>query len=218
MAGKFGTIAKGAKAAVGFAVTHREEIKRAAEVAAEYAPQVLPVAQAAAGKASQAVRNAGNNVTSAAQGALEARSLSKEDKEALKVRREALRGVLAAASIKVSAADFLASWEGMAAVDPSGMAHYLETPGCYVILCCKHTVKDDDYSNYTGVYVGSSVNMGRNIRLHLVGLGNPDVYADVKYGQNVYVLAFTQSEGVDELEKNLKDILGAYDSYNKPKV
>ncbi|MBU5404866.1 hypothetical protein KQI08_02895 [Paraeggerthella hongkongensis] len=221
-AGKWSGVAKGAGAAAKFVATHRSEIKAAAEVAAgvaaEVAPKVAPVAKSAADKAAAAARQARASVEQAAQGVSDARTEAKGQKEEQRVRRSAVKDVLQAAAVKLSSREFLESWDKMAGFDPEGVAHYLEIPGCYVILRCKHAVRDDDYSSYHGVYVGSSVNLGASIREHLIGLGNPDVYADVKYRQPVYILAFTQAEGIEENRKGLVDLLGADESYNKPKA
>ena len=60
--------------------------------------------------------------------------------------------------------------------------------------------------------------MGEAIHDDLIGLGNVDVYADVKYKQHVYILLYPcPMDKIDELETSLIAALDADASYNKPR-
>ena len=98
-------------------------------------------------------------------------------------------------------------------------AGYLAYPGCYVVLTFGKGVKQDDYGKFRDVYVGASANMGAAIRADFVGLGDPDVYADVKYEQDVRVLVFPcAEENLERLRQSLIVALDADASYNRVRV
>ena len=59
----------------------------------------------------------------------------------------------------------------------------------------KHAIKqiengNKNYSDYLGIYVGSSEHMSDDIVSIPTRLGDPDVYADYKYHQNVLLFVF----------------------------
>ena len=111
---------------------------------------------------------------------------------------------------------FLENWELQKTV--SGAEGYLDFAGCYAIATYGRAVKKDDYSEYRDIYVSKSNRMGSSIYDDLSGRGNPDVYADVKYKQDVYVLLFPCEESrLDQLEHSLVVALDADASYNKAK-
>lgn len=105
------------------------------------------------------------------------------------------------------------------AIAPASAAGYLAYPGCYVVLTFGKGVKQDDYGKFRDVFVGASSNMGAAIRADFVGLGDPDVYADVKYKQDVRVLVFPCAE--ENLERLCQSLIVALDadmSYNRVRV
>ena len=88
-----------------------------------------------------------------------------------------------------------------------------EASGCYAFLRYEAGVKKA--TDFADVYVGGSPSMGASIMRHLEGNGNPDVYADVKYHQNVRVLLFPYPQEMLRIKsRQLIDVLGADDSYN----
>ena len=64
---------------------------------------------------------------------------------------------------------------------------YNHSAGCYVILIFNKYVKNGRFDKYENVYVGQSIWVENRVHNHLIGKGNGDVYADVKYGKKVYV-------------------------------
>ena len=102
------------------------------------------------------------------------------------------------------------------AIAPASVSGYLAYPGCYVVLTFGRGVKQDDYGKFRDVFVGASANMGAAIRADFIGLGDPDVYADVKYKQDVRVLVFPcAEENIDRLRQSLIVALDADMSYNR---
>lgn len=74
-----------------------------------------------------------------------------------------------------------------------------DMPGCYLIAKYQKGDHDKNYSDYLGIYVGSSEHMSEDIVSTPTRLGDPDVYADYKYHQNVMLFVFPcELKGLDE--------------------
>ena len=207
----------------------RETLKGAAGKAAGVAGKAAGVAGMAAGAAGSVAHGAAEKVKDAAA--------SREEEKA---RREARRVVLEGAGVRLTPEKFFENWnqhafvaqsgasaaEGVATLDPAShpqasaaVSGYLAYPGCYVVLTFGRGVKQDDYGKFRDVFVGASANMGAAIRADFVGLGDPDVYADVKYKQDVRVLVFPcAEENIDRLRQSLIVALDADMSYNRVRV
>lgn len=65
-----------------------------------------------------------------------------------------------------------------------------DMPGCYLIAKYQKGDHDKNYSDYLGIYVGSSEHMSDDIVSTPTRSGDPDVYADYKYHQNVMLFVF----------------------------
>ena len=65
-----------------------------------------------------------------------------------------------------------------------------DMPGCYLIAKYQKGDHDKNYSDYLGIYVGSSERMSDDIVSMPTRMGDPDVYADYKYHQNVMLFVF----------------------------
>ena len=63
-------------------------------------------------------------------------------------------------------------------------------PGCYLIAKYQKGDHDKNYSDYLGIYVGSSEHMSDDIVSTPTRSGDSDVYADYKYHQNVMLFVF----------------------------
>ncbi len=110
---------------------------------------------------------------------------------------------------------FLENWETQRRLDQRTGDGYLAYSGCYALATYATSVKKDDYGSFRDIYIGKSCNMGASIHDDIVGRGNVDVYADVKYKQHVYVLLYPCSEDkLDDLEHSLIVALDADTSYN----
>lgn len=134
-----------------------------------------------------------------------------ENRAKVKAAKEAKAAALAGAGISLPAEKFL---QKCAAVED--VKTYLPYSGCYVVLTTAKKVKEADYGKYRSAYVGSSDNLGAAVYADMIGLGNPDVYADVKFKQPVYVLFYPCPESdMEGLKKSLVIALDADTSYNK---
>ena len=217
----------------------RETLKGAAGKAAGVAGKAAGVAGAAAGAAGSVAHGAAAKVKDAAA----PRDEEKSRREARRVLLEgagvrltpekffenwnqhafvaqsgssAAGGALAASSMQAQGAVSAQSIAQPQAIAPASAAGYLAYPGCYVVLTFGKGVKQDDYGKFRDVFVGASSNMGAAIRADFVGLGDPDVYADVKYKQDVRVLVFPcAEENLERLRQSLIVALDADMSYNR---
>lgn len=114
----------------------------------------------------------------------------------------------------ISAQQFLANWK-VGKRNAWGGYRAMDQPGCYVILTNPRDGVNGSVS-YDAVYVGQSIHVCSRVRQHLTGHGNGDVYADIRYGQNVQVRIVPCSQhNLNAVEKDLIAAFGATKSYNK---
>lgn len=224
-----GKVAVAAAAAVKFAPAAKQILQKL--------PDMAPVAQKAAGaiqeKAPEAVNAGAGAVFGAVKGAVDTvggavggighvagdKIKGTFDARAQeKARREARRTLLDGAGIRMSVSQFMENWNNQAKLQQAD-SDYLAYSGCYAIATYGGAVRNDDFGSFKEIYIGKSENMGKSIHADIVGLGNVDVYADVKYKQHVYVLLYpAEAEKLDTLEQSLITALDADSSYNKAKA
>jgi len=65
-----------------------------------------------------------------------------------------------------------------------------DMPGCYLIATYRKHDHDRNYSDYLGIYVGSSEHMSDDIVSRPTRSGDPDVFADYKYRQNILLFIY----------------------------
>jgi len=186
------------------AVAVAGKAKVAANVAKDKAGGVVEAVAAAVGKA-------GANKDAL----LEAIRNSKNEKELAKIIKKTKQVTLESAPTKLTIAEFVkktaAAAESLevAAVNPFGYCGY------YAIATYKKLDFDKDLTDYVGVFVGKGTDVGQSILWDISRKGNPDVYADVKYKQNVHVYIYNcQSEELEDKYESLCEVLQAQESYN----
>ena len=156
-------------------------------------------------------RNTG--LASSAASAFASLAAKKEAQEAVKEER---RSVL-------ESADYTSSYKAYQKMLTKGgarksgvLVELHNTPGCYAVATYPPKLKwDRDLASYIDIYVGMSARAGEGILECCSRQGCADVYADIKYKQNVQIFIF--SCGEDELEglqEELIQELGANESYN----
>jgi len=92
----------------------------------------------------------------------------------------------------------------------------LDSSGCFVIATYGKFDRGGDPTDYRGIFVGKAECVGDGIAQTIAPSGNADVYADIKYKQNVWVYVFTSvPEKLDEKYEALVELLEARDSYNR---
>ncbi len=209
-------IAGDCTAALARGVRFRDVISIARELA-DVAPGVIDAATPLANKVADQGNKAAVALTKRSDEWREANEEKKQARAYEETRRKMREALLRGAGTRVSAQQFMQDWETQHA--PGGAGSYLAFVGCYVFVTRDALAMKDDFSHPRGVYVGRSRDMGTSIRADLVGLGNPDVYADFKYKQNLCVLLYPCNEcDLDQLESSLIVTLDADASYNAPRM
>lgn len=119
-------------------------------------------------------------------GAAKAFQDSREAAEARKKINAARQSIFESASTVMPLHKFVYQQEKAADAAFNGF----DMPGCYLIARYQKGDHDKNYSDYLGIYVGSSEHMSDGIVSTPTRLGDPDVYADYKYHQNVMLFVF----------------------------
>ncbi len=93
---------------------------------------------------------------------------------------------------------------------------YNDIPGCYIITLYDHKISSSrEYLRYKNIYIGQSVNIFQRVHNHIHGKGKGDVYADIKYGQEAYIVFMPcKKEKMNALEKKLIRAFNSTKSYN----
>lgn len=149
---------------------------------------------------------------------------SPEEAAIRKAELEAMKAIAAARQSVLENADLRTTLpklsERLATSDTEKLAALmgvLDSPGIFAMATYGKLDLDRDLTDYKGVYVGKADVVGDGIADAISRAGNPDVYADVKYGQNVVIYAFScPQEEVNYRCKALMEVLGAKESYNRP--
>lgn len=119
-------------------------------------------------------------------GATKAFQNSREAAEARKKISAARQSIFEGASTVMPLHKFVCQ-QGKAA---DAVFNGFDMPGCYLIAKYQKGDHDKNYSDYLGIFVGSSEHMSDDIVSIPTRLGDPDVYADYKYHQNVMLFVF----------------------------
>lgn len=119
-------------------------------------------------------------------GAAKALQDSREAAEARKKINAARQSIFESASTVMPLHKFVCQQKKAADAAFNGF----DMPGCYLIEKYQKGDHDKNYSDYLGIYVGSSEHISEDIVSTPTRLGDPDVYADYKYHQNVMLFVF----------------------------
>lgn len=165
-------------------------------------------------------KNAGNAVAGAAGGAanragllfakfgnskdelIENLAQAKSEKELRKAIQEARQSVLENATTAISVSDLLKAKEKASA----GIGPITNMPGCFVIATYKKRGLGKDFTDYAYLYIGKAERAADGIDIAISREGDPDVYADVKYKQNVHIFVYNcMPEELDNLYESLNE-------------
>lgn len=188
-----------------------------AEVAAKARSGVTAAAQSAgkagkavgdaAGKAGKAVGDAAGNAAGTVNGIFsklgdvrdgifEDLAKAKSEKELRQAIKDARQTVLENATSTVTVAELI---KAQKKTGGGGTGRIADIPGCFVIATYKKMDFDKDLTDYTGIYVGRADNVAEGLRTATSKDGDADVYADIKYKQNVHVYIYNRlSADLDE--------------------
>ena len=129
------------------------------------------------------VADAKNNVAAAYSSKKNAKNLAKQLKKAKQY-------VLESASQTITYKEFKKQRDGISAAGDALTTGLYAGSGCFIIATYSNFDHDHDLTDYLNVYVGSGLSLGVAIEEACSRNGDPDVYADVKYKQNVYIYSY----------------------------
>jgi hypothetical protein len=193
-----------------------EKVAPAVQKAAAGVAHAVPQAgHAAASRVGAVAHGIGSGVAGAIGGVGANVHALGEARAQAKARTAAREAILNGSEIRMSVEKFMQSWMGNGGA-PAGTTSFLDHCGCYVMATYPHAVKKGDFTCFRDIYVGKSYSMGASAFADATGAGSPEVYADVKFKQHVYVLFYPcERENLDELESSLIYALDANESYNR---
>lgn len=167
-------------------VMDSEEGKAAVEKGKRAVSEILQKAATAKDTVSEIASKA----ASAKNSYEDARIAKREEKAFAKQLKEARQIVLQSASQSISHKDFIKHRKenGVAAVALA--AGLYGGAGCFIIATYAALDFDKDLTDYLNIYVGQGENLGEAIERACSREGDPDVYADVKYKQNVRIYSY----------------------------
>lgn len=167
-------------------VVESEEGKAAAEKGKRALGGILQKAAEAKGSVGAAV----GKVADAKSALDEQRQARKEERDLAREIKKARQVVLENASKSVTYKEF-AKGRGEDGVAAAALAAGLYAgAGCFVVATYAALDFDRDLTDYLYLYVGKGERLGEAIELACSRDGDPDLYADVKYKQNVHVYAY----------------------------
>lgn len=133
----------------------------------------------------------------------------KEEKELIKELKQARQLVLQNASQVNTAKDYIKARKGVNIAGSALATGLYGGPGCFVVATYSKMDFDKDLTDYTYLFVGKGAVLGEAIDLTISRDGDPDVYADVKYKQNVHIYSYPCAPTeVDEKYEALVDLFG----------
>ena len=147
-------------------------------------------------KTSDAVRPAASRMSEGVERIAQGLANAKSEKELRRAIRDARQLLLENAHGSLPVSKLLRS----SAKDPvASVGRINDMPGCFVIATYRKIDVDKDLTDYTGIFVGKASDVAAGVSKAISRNGDPDVYADVKYKQNVHVYIYNcADERVDE--------------------
>lgn len=140
----------------------------------------------------------------------------KLEQEMWKAVHDSRRKVLEGATIKLSMKELVEKLDSEKKDNVMASLGVLDLPGCFAIARYGKIELGKDPTSYNGIYVGKDVCVGEGIARTIAPTGNADVYADIKYKQNVWVYVFTcPAAKIDEKYDALVQLFAAGESYNR---
>ena len=174
------------------------KVREGARTAVENAGKASSAVKEAAGGATSAMGGAiaklgnassgiANNLSDVKDGIVEDLANAKSEKELRRAIKEARQAVLENATTRITVADLQ---KAIAKAPDAIVGPISDMPGCFVIATYRKLDFDNDLTDYTGIFVGESKNAYKGVLAALSRAGDPDVYADVKFKQNVHVYVY----------------------------
>ncbi|MDO5120300.1 MAG: hypothetical protein Q4G41_06495 [Coriobacteriales bacterium] len=204
--------AKAANAARKFAIDAKDQLQ---------IDERMAQARNAAEQARQFAADQARAITAGRTGNTEEKKAQEEaeraEAEAAKVIKQARQTILESADLRTTIPKLV---ERLGTSNDEELMKYmqiLDSPGCFVIATYGKLDLDKDLTDFHGVYVANAETVGEGIALAISRAGCPDVYADIKYKQNVVIYVFNCAANEMKYRTNaLIEAMGAIESYNMP--
>ena len=163
----------------------KEAVADAMKKAADAAGETAGKAKEAFGDAAKAVGDVVDKADSAKNKMLDDAARKKAEKTLQKAVKEVRQSILENATTTITAADLIKAKEKSNVLGPIS-----SMPGCFVIATYKKYDFGKDLTDYISIFVGKADNTSDGVNLAISRDGDPDVYADVKYNQNVHIYVY----------------------------
>lgn len=160
------------------------------KAALEKSKDILQGLKAKTSEAKSSVNGAVGKVATAKAARTQARSVKKEEKELARQLKKARQVVLEGASQVTTYKDLAKRLEQSDGVSAALVAGSYSGSGCFVVTTYSNLDFDNDLTDYLYVYIGKGEVIGEAIMHACSREGDPDLYADTKYKQNVHAYAF----------------------------
>ena len=139
--------------------------------------------------------------------------------EMLKAVHDSKQKILEGANLKLPITKLVKQLSSDNPADRVASMGILDASGCFAIARYGKIEIGKDLAGYSGIYVGKAECVGDGIAKAISPNGNADVYADIKYKQNVYVYVFScVPDKLDEKFEALVQLLEAGESYNRAEL
>ncbi len=192
-----------------------ETAKTGVQAAAEKTGKAGEAAKGAAGEAADTVAGIFTKLGETKESIFNDLAKSKSEKELRNAIKDARQTVLENATTAITVADYAKAKEKAAEGAVGTIGPISDMPGCFVIATYRKMDFDRDLTDYTGIYVGRADDAAQGVELALSREGNADVYADVKFKQNVHIYVFNcMPDVLDERYLSLLQTFADERSYN----
>ena len=130
---------------------------------------------------------------------IESIASARGERELKRAIKEARQSVLENATVSISAAELLKK------TAEAGIGPINTMPGCFVIATYKKLDFDNDLTDYISIFYDRADNVAEGVNKAISREGDADVYADVKYKQNVQLYIYNcLPEELDSLHDSIK--------------
>ena len=159
--------------------------KKVVSDAVQAAGEQVDKAKGVIGDAANAAQDALGKIAEAKDQVISEADRKKAEKAFAKAIKELRQTILENATVRITVADYLKAKEKAKTFGPINTM-----PGCFVIATYKKLDFDKNLIDYLSVFVGKAANVAEGVDLAISRDGDPDVYADVKYKQNVHIYVY----------------------------
>ena len=189
-----------------------QKAKDGVHIATERAGKAGRAAKDAAGNAAGTVSGVFAKLGDARDGIVKDLAEARSEKELRNAIRDARQSVLENATTTMTVSEY---WKVKEKSSESPVSRISDLPGCFAFATYRKRDIDKDLTDYTGIYIGHAENAAQGVALAMSKEGDADVYADVKFKQNVRIFVYNcMPEDIDERYRSLLQTFADERLYN----